>query len=187
MRGADVLILRIAQIPSSGVLDAISEAFSIAGGIFLTVSLLAVLLVALYLGGRRWLAARLAVAFVVATLIEVAMKLYLPVPPLPLEYLRSEPEDLLISLPNPYPSGHMLRSLFLAGVVALLWPARPVWIVASTLLVGMAATRVYLGVHWTSDVLGGALLGVAALAWAFYQENRKSRDQSKIQHKERVK
>jgi undecaprenyl-diphosphatase len=165
-----MLLLKMAQIPSSGVLDSASEAFSLAGGVFITVALVLALTVALYLTGRRPLAARLAATFAVASLIEVALKLYLPVPPLPLEYLRSAPEDLIVSLPNPYPSGHVMRSLFIAGTVALLWPRRPVWIAATIFLVAMAATRIYLGVHWASDVVGGILLGFAALAWAFGRE-----------------
>lgn len=171
LRGADMLALSVAQIPASGVLDLLAEAVSLAGGVFLTTSLAVALVAALYLRGLRTLAVRLAVAFVVASLIEIALKLFLPVPPLPLEYLRSGSEELIIVLPNPYPSGHMMRSLFLAGALMLLWPIRLVWIAAGALLLAMAMTRVYLGVHWASDVVGGALLGVAALAWAFGHEN----------------
>lgn len=181
-----MLALRWAQRPVSGAFDLLSEAVSLAGGVFLTSGLVAALISLLYLRGRRVLAIRLAAAFVVASLIEVALKLYLPVPPLPLEYLRSSGEELLIRLPNPYPSGHMMRSLFLAGAAALLWPTRPVWIAAAIFLVAMAVTRVYLGVHWASDVVGGALLGIAALAWAFgSREDRESAKRPKTQLKER--
>lgn len=186
LREADMLALRWAQRPVSGAFDLLSEAVSLAGGVFLTSGLVAALISLLYLRGRRVLAIRLAAAFVVASLIEVALKLYLPVPPLPLEYLRSSGEELLIRLPNPYPSGHMMRSLFLAGAAALLWPTRPVWIAAAIFLVAMAVTRVYLGVHWASDVVGGALLGIAALAWAFgSREDRESAKRPKTQLKER--
>lgn len=170
LHGADMLALRISQLPASSALDAFSGAVSLAGGVFLTTGLVIALVVALYLHGRRALAARLAVAFIVITLIEVALKLFLPVPPLPLEYLRWFSEELVIRRPNPYPSGHMMRSVFLAGALTLLRPIRLVWIAAGALLLAMAATRVYLGVHWASDVLGGALLAVAALAWAFGSE-----------------
>ncbi|MFF4422801.1 phosphatase PAP2 family protein [Streptomyces sp. NPDC001549] len=76
-----------------------------------------------------------------------------------------------------YPSGHAMTATVVCGL--LLWllprPARgrvPVpwvvaaWAVAVVSVLGVGFTRVYLGVHWPSDVLAGWLLGVALVALA---------------------
>jgi undecaprenyl-diphosphatase len=58
-----------------------------------------------------------------------------------------------------FPSGHAATAFAAATVVALLRPALrwPALVVASA----VAFSRVYLGVHFLSDVLAGAALGVA--------------------------
>ena len=121
----------------------------------------------LLLAVRRYPAGRLLVAFVVTTLLEFAMKTWLPTVPVPDELARStDPSFIEVSYPYPYPIGHMLRSVILFGAVYLLWPNRILRAAILILLIGVAASRVYVGVHYPGDVLAGAALGTAVgLAW----------------------
>jgi undecaprenyl-diphosphatase len=172
----DLWALRTAQSYASGSLDDAGGLFSLLGGAGLTGMALAALLVVLLAQGRRELAGRLLVAFVVTGLLELAMKFLLPQSPIPdgAARLTGSYDPLLeVHTPHPYPSGHMLRSVILLGAVFALWRNAPARVAISVLLAGMAFTRVYLGVHWATDVIGGALLGIAGLAWAF--KRRKGR------------
>jgi undecaprenyl-diphosphatase len=100
----------------------------------------------------------------------------------------------LIRLPVPYafPSGHAWASLLLAAILGLVlwrslprnWPVR-VAIVSGVLAVALlvGASRVYLGVHWPTDVLGGWVLAVfsfvavsAAYLWVVKRFNIKELD-----------
>ncbi len=60
------------------------------------------------------------------------------------------------------PSNHASNMFAIAGVVATLWPSWR-WVMFS-LAAGVAYSRVYLGVHYPSDVLVGAVWG-AAIGW----------------------
>ena len=114
------------------------------------------------LGWRRWREATFAiVAFAGSALLNLATK----------AFFRRERPSLWESIaPEPtfsFPSGHAMGSMTLAAVVVLLcWNTRWRWPVLAlaalfTGLVGLS--RLYLGVHYPSDVLAG---WAAGLAWA---------------------
>lgn len=62
-----------------------------------------------------------------------------------------------------FPSGHTAASF--AAVFALRASGSPLWKPALVLAAGIAFSRLYLYVHWPTDVLGGILVGAAA-GWA---------------------
>jgi membrane-associated phospholipid phosphatase len=76
-----------------------------------------------------------------------------------------------------FPSGHaMTATTSFAVFLLVLLPLVPraahrlCWLVSALAVVGVGFTRVALGVHWCSDVVGGWLLGltvVFATTWAF--------------------
>ncbi len=72
---------------------------------------------------------------------------------------------------NSFPSGHVLRAVIVYGLIAFvirrLSPSPRMRIAAAigaiALIVVVAFDRLYLDVHWESDVVGGLILGAIAL------------------------
>ncbi|MCU1499641.1 MAG: hypothetical protein JWM47_3594 [Acidimicrobiales bacterium] len=72
-----------------------------------------------------------------------------------------------------FPSGHAMSSTVTYGALLIaIWPwlsplARRVWLAVTILLVlAVGTSRLFLGVHFVSDVVGGYILGLAWLAAA---------------------
>jgi undecaprenyl-diphosphatase len=113
----------------------------------------------------RWKRAALwlAIAMVGSLLLDLALKY---------AYRRARPTAFFGSAPSSYsfPSGHALCSLCFYGVMAGLLSARikslpwriAVWTTAAVLVIAIGLSRIYLGVHYPSDVLAGYL---AATVW----------------------
>ncbi len=97
-----------------------------------------------------WLAAGLAAV----SLLALALKLVIPHPGPP-PSLQRHIQRLGFSLPtNSFPSGHTMRTTFVAGLLLRRFP-----LLAGAIVLGMMTALVYLGDHWLSDVLGGLCLG----------------------------
>jgi membrane-associated phospholipid phosphatase len=168
LQDADARLLRLAQARSSAGLDTIGSALSVPGRAELSAVALAALALWLRARGRWRLGRRLIVALVATTVVEIAVKFLVPQAPVPGDVGRvPDPSLVDFDTPYPYPSGHMLRAVLLLGAVFALWQNRMARAAVVLALAGAAWARVYLGTHWPSDVVGGVLLGLAGLLWAF--------------------
>lgn len=84
---------------------------------------------------------------------------------------RPRPLDrLVVEDTAAYPSGHTAFAAVLVVCAAAVCPERirvPVLLVGAAFTAVMAWSRMYLGVHWFSDTVGGALLGggIGLAAW----------------------
>ncbi|MFH8974579.1 phosphatase PAP2 family protein [Streptomyces sp. NPDC017890] len=125
--------------------------------------------------GDRWTAVWLGMTCLLGSLAQQALKAAVnrarPVWP--------DPVDLAHYAA--FPSGHAMTATFVCGLLVWLLhhygAARPLRLTALTVAVvsvaGVGVTRVWLGVHWATDVVGGWLLGVLVVALAVLVHRRR--------------
>ena len=172
------LDLQVAQATHSmwrSSLHFVFQAIAELGGIELTSILMLALTVYLWRSGFGSDALVFAV-FIAAEGFELFYKdnLHHPGPPQSLSHSDGPSVSELLSgstAGNSFPSGHMLRTVIVYGLLAFvirrLSPSplvRLLALVMAVLIVVLVAfDRLYLDVHWESDVVGGLLLGAIAL------------------------
>jgi undecaprenyl-diphosphatase len=171
----DVLDKQVLQGMSSlwsESLHPLFQAIAELGGLELTTLLmlaLAIFLLRRGFGADAWVV----VVFVAAQVLEVLYKanLHHLGPPRSVAHADGPSITDLVSgtgpLANSFPSGHMVRAVIAYGLIAFVVQRLAPWPLARTLAVPIATVitvlvafdRLYLDVHWESDVLGGLLLG----------------------------
>ena len=158
------------------------EALAVLGGVEITSAVIIGLAVYIWRSGFRveiWAL----LAFPAAVLLELAYKHIVLHPGPSSHFFRGEgPSIIDLLLPpqaseNSFPSGHMTRTVLVYGLMAFVvnrlsdrrWVRWTVTVAATVVIMAMAFNRLYLGVHWESDVIGGFLLGsvgfLAATIW----------------------
>jgi undecaprenyl-diphosphatase len=176
--GADRAIAQLLAHTWSGSIRPAALAVAALGGVELTGLIALGLAAYLFQRGFR----HEAWALLALPLVEVVEVVYKTVVlhPEPIAFAHGDAPSLTmlvergLTLHNSYPSGHTLRAVLVYGLLAFvvcrLAPrglARRLAIPAAAVIISLVALdRLYLGVHWTSDVIGGLLLGGVALTAA---------------------
>lgn len=102
--------------------------------------------------------------YAVAALLSVAL-----VQVLKAVFDRPRPEDILVVADlGSFPSGHVANAATIAVSLALIFGRTWVWFAGVAYIMAMALSRTYLGAHWLSDTIGGAMVGagIAVIVWA---------------------
>lgn len=175
----DLLVARTMRAAWRPALEPLAQGLAVLGGVEATTLVALLLLLFLWRRGFRVEAAAL-LALPLAELLETVYKQVLVHAP-PLAFVHPDGPSVVtmwhrgtLTLSGSYPSGHMMRTVLVYGLSAFVvrrlaspgWARRLAVPVAAALVGLMALDRIYLGVHWQSDVVGGALVGGAVLAAA---------------------
>jgi undecaprenyl-diphosphatase len=82
---------------------------------------------------------------------------------------RDRPEEILLTIGSAsFPSGHVANAATLAALAAIIVWRWWAFAAGAVYIVLMALSRTYLGAHWLSDTVGGALIGIGlvVIIWA---------------------
>ncbi len=130
------------------------------GGLFGTFILPALIVIVLLLIKRPWGALFFALASLASVGVAQLLKSVVG---------RVRPEEMLVASDvGSFPSGHAANAATMAVALGIIFPKVWVWAAGTIWVALMMFSRTYLGVHWLTDTIGGALLGagVVLILWA---------------------
>jgi undecaprenyl-diphosphatase len=145
---------------SNQQLTAVMQGLTFLGSIAFLSALFIILTIVFLMAGLHRSAVWLAVAAGGSVVLDVSLKLAFH-RPRPVPFFGTTP------LTYSFPSGHALSSLCFYGVLAGLCVTQMnnraaqimIWILSGLLVAGIGLSRIYLGVHYPTDVIAGYLAG----------------------------
>ena len=155
--GLDGRVIFWAEAHEHRSLNALAVGFDYLGRWWLAIAGIVAIAGVLWLAGRRAQARYLALAMALSLSLNLLLKLV---------FRRVPPGGGTVVKASTYafPSGHTMTATALAAALALIaWPTRwrwPVLLAGAAFAGAMGLSRVYLAVHWPSDVAAGWAMGV---------------------------
>jgi membrane-associated phospholipid phosphatase len=172
----DLQVAAAAHAAWQPALHTIFQVIALLGGIELTTILMVGLFLFLLRRGFGSDALGIAVVFITANLLELFYKRSLYHPGPPLSIAQADGPSLTHAVVsqiayNSFPSGHVVRAVLVYGLFAFVIRRLAASTLVRALAVPLAVVvivvvsfdRIYLDVHWESDVIGGLILGAIAL------------------------
>jgi len=144
----------------SPLLDAPFIAFTMLGDSLFLIPFMA----SLYFCVDRKLGARLVLFLLVAVYLNAVAKWWAG-QPRPFQYDPSI-QAIVTAESGGFPSGHTQNAVIMWGYLAFHYNRKWLWIMATLLIILTPLSRVYLGVHFPTDLAGGYLMG-AILLWLY--------------------
>lgn len=135
------------------------EAATLTGSVYVLFPLSTAIVVALFLGRRRFEALLLAVSVISGTIVVYVLKTIVGRP-------RPALWETELYWGSSFPSGHTLVVAAFAAAAAIgvarIWPRGRIFaiLVAAVWVFSVAMSRLVLGVHWPTDVLASACIGM---------------------------
>ncbi len=162
----DETVLRWVANLRTPFLDQVALDITSLGNIAVLIMVVSVASVFLFISRHRYSAYLLWIAVIGEEVINALLKD---------AYGRARPSVIPLEtkvLTKSFPSGHAMASIVAYGAIALLVGRladsgrmkRATWAVAALAIILVGSSRIYLGVHYPSDVIGGFLAGFAWLA-----------------------
>lgn len=158
------------------VWEVVARVFNFVGGGWFAIWLVPVAVAVVFLVARRPWAA---LTFILTSALSAGV-----VELFKAAFGRARPEHNLLPISSgAYPSGHVADAATVVVLLALLLARWQIAAAGAVYVVLMALSRTYLGAHWATDTIGGALAGVAVSlgVWAvFAPQIRREREQPSL-------